>query len=198
MNGTGHDAEEDPVRGEITHSVTRAYITSSSKSYTSSTVKFEALNISSELVPTLQKIWLKHGNIMEDIVIRNGDIVARTLESLATAVQILEGNTCRSLNDCQAGYLRSMLSDLQLGLFKVDWLVAFIENALAHHKSKPTLETLAQCKARAAEMRTKLLDDLAKVDELEKELEVEMTMVTHNITFSGELEFDNPLGGGLT
>ncbi|KNA19285.1 hypothetical protein SOVF_062690 [Spinacia oleracea] len=75
-------------REEILPSFSRAYITSSAKedkNNDASTVKFEGMNIRPNLFPTLQKIWSKHGNIVENSLISNGDNIARLLESLASS-----------------------------------------------------------------------------------------------------------------
>lgn len=55
------------------------------KNNDASTVKFEGMNIRPNLFPTLQKIWSKHGNIVENSLISNGDNIARLLESLASS-----------------------------------------------------------------------------------------------------------------
>ncbi|XP_056686250.1 uncharacterized protein [Spinacia oleracea] len=190
-----------------THSVSRAYITSITQSSRSenSTVKFEGLDIRSTLLPTLQSLWFKHGNLVENSTISNGDIIARALESLATAVLILEENSARALSDSQADYLSSTLSDLRCMQFKVDWLGPYVEKAIELHKSKPlmmplmdTLDTLGHCKTRVAERISKLLEELAQLDKMDDELEEDMANVSKMIPFSGNVDLDKPLGAGLS
>ncbi|XP_074287629.1 uncharacterized protein LOC141612770 [Silene latifolia] len=167
----------------------------------SATTKFEGLDIRSDLVPTLQKIWRNHGNIINDSIVRNGDIVARALESLATIVQILEDNPVQSLSDSQADYLSFTLSDLRNICFKVYWLVSFVEKALKVHKSKPLVESLnnlSQLSSQVKERRAILLGELANLDEEENKLKEEMTKVSEMIPFFGEVKFDEAIGAGLT
>ncbi|XP_021762794.1 uncharacterized protein LOC110727541 [Chenopodium quinoa] len=188
---------------QITHSVLRAYITSMSQSNQSdnSTVKFEGLEIRSNLLPTLQKVWSKHGNLIENITIRNGDIVSRALESLASAVLILEENPVRTLTDSQADYLSSTLSDLRSMQFKVDWLVPFVEKAVELHKSKllmDSLDKLGHCKAQVAQKKSKLLEEVAALDKLADELEEEIAGVSKVVSLYGNVDLGKPLGGGLS
>ncbi|XP_056684587.1 uncharacterized protein [Spinacia oleracea] len=207
MNAINHLADEDPEisREDILHSVSRAYITSANQSNRSdsSTIKFEGLDIKPSLVPTLQKIWSKHGNIIEDSVMCNGDMIARALESLATMVLILEGNSVRSLSDCQVDYLSSALSDLKCMRFKVDWLIPCVEKAVGLYKSKPVIETLnklSQLEDQAKERRSNLLAELDKLDGIQKELKEDKANLSKMISFSGEvdMDLDIPLGGGLS
>uniref|UniRef100_A0A803L893 Uncharacterized protein n=1 Tax=Chenopodium quinoa TaxID=63459 RepID=A0A803L893_CHEQI len=166
-----------------------------------STIKFEGLEIRSTLFPTLQKVWSKHGNLIENITIRNGDIVSRALESLATAVIILEENPVCTLTDSQADYLSSTLSDLRSMQFKVDWLVPFVEKAVKLHKSKQlmdSLDKLGHCKAQIAEKKSKLLEEVAALDKLADELEEEIAGVSKVVSFYGNVDFGKPVGGGLS
>ncbi|XP_074285273.1 uncharacterized protein LOC141610878 isoform X3 [Silene latifolia] len=167
----------------------------------SSTTKFEGLDIRSDLVQTLQKIWQKHGNIIKDSTVRSGDIVARALESLATIVRILEDNPAQSLSDGQADYLRSTLSDLKCIRFKVCWLVSFVEKVLLVHKSKPLLESLnnlSQLSSQVEERRTILLHEVAKLHLERNKLKEETAKVSKMIPFSGQVKFDEPIGAGFT
>ncbi|XP_074285264.1 uncharacterized protein LOC141610872 isoform X2 [Silene latifolia] len=71
------------------------------------TAVFEGFDIRPDLVPTLQKIWQKHGNILENSAVRSDDIIARGLESLATIVRILGDNSALSLNDRLKNYIKA-------------------------------------------------------------------------------------------
>ncbi|KAL2935721.1 putative selenide water dikinase [Bienertia sinuspersici] len=154
------------------------------------------VNIKSNLVPTLQNIWAKHGNILEECKIRSGDLIAKTLESLATTVLILQRSCGRSLNNIQAEYLKATLSDLQHMQCKVDWLVPFIEKALAVHLCKPAVDFLKEfdeAKSRAKETKLKLLDELAKLDEVEED----MKFIFEKIPRLEYVDLDESLGEGI-
>ncbi|XP_074285270.1 uncharacterized protein LOC141610877 [Silene latifolia] len=201
---SGNDAmEEGTSVKNMTQVIPKASTSSRTESHKgeTATTKFEGLDVRSDLVPTLQKIWRKHGNITKDSIVRSGDIVARALESLATMVQILEDNPAQSLSDIQADYLTSTLSDLRNICFKVYWLVSFVEKALEVHRSKPLVESLnnlSQLSSQAKERRAILLSELANLNEEENKLKEEMAKVSKRIPFSGQVKFDAPIGAGLT
>ncbi|XP_056685155.1 uncharacterized protein [Spinacia oleracea] len=179
MNEMVSEVKEDNLREESrTHAVSRACIISANQSNRSDnlTVKFEGFDIRSSLVPVLQNVWSRHGNIVENSIIRSGDLIAKALESLANVILILEGNSVRSLNDCQVDKLGSTLSDLRCFHFKVDWLVPCVENAIELHK-------LGQIRAQTAEKRLKLLEELA--------------FQIWKLPFNGNVDLDQLLGGGL-
>ncbi|KNA10272.1 hypothetical protein SOVF_145890 [Spinacia oleracea] len=102
--------------------------------------KFLGVDVSSHLVPILQKIWTKHGNITEGHVVTSNYLLTWALESLAKIIIILQSDPGRSLDDSQAKYLKSTIRDLQLMGFKLDWLVPFVEKALLLHKNKVIME----------------------------------------------------------
>lgn len=91
--------------------------------------KFQGVDVSSELVPVLKKIWDKYGNIIEGHVVRSNGLLTWALESLANIIIILQKITGDSLNNSQAEYLNSTLVDLQLMHFRLEWLVPFVEKA---------------------------------------------------------------------
>ncbi|XP_074285266.1 uncharacterized protein LOC141610875 [Silene latifolia] len=199
MNSTNDAVEEETSGKNITHAIPKAPTSSTTESM--GTTKFEGLEIRSDLIPTLQKIWQKHGNIIKDSIVRSGDIVARALESLAIMVRILEDNPAQSLSDSQADYLTSTLSDLRNICFKVYWLVSFVEKALKVHRSKPLVESLnnlSQLSSQVKERRAILLDEVAKLNEEENKLKEEMGKISKMIPFSGQVKFDEPIGAGFT
>ncbi|KAH9615457.1 hypothetical protein KSS87_021372 [Heliosperma pusillum] len=196
-------ADQETSGKNITPLIHKASISSTTESHKSDsqTTKFEGLDIRSDLVQTLQKIWQKHGNIIKDCTVRSVDIVARALESLATMVRILEDNSAQSLSDGQADYLSSTLSDLKCIRFKVSWLVSFVEKVLLVHKSKPFVESLnnlSQLSSQVDERKTILLDKVPKLDEEQNKLKEEMAKVSENIPFLGQVKFDEPIGAGFT
>ncbi|KAK9666282.1 hypothetical protein RND81_14G174000 [Saponaria officinalis] len=199
--GNGNEAiEEEPSRENITVSTPRACTSSSTKSCKCdlATAKFEGFDIRSALIPTLQKIWRKHGNITENSTMCSGDIIARALESLATMVQILENNSVESLSDSQADYLSTTLSDLKTMCFKVHWLVSFVEKAVKLHKSKAFLESLnklSELSSQVKEQRAIFLDKVAKLTEKENKLKKQMAKMSMMIPY--QVKFDEPFGSGL-
>ncbi|KAK9666272.1 hypothetical protein RND81_14G173000 [Saponaria officinalis] len=203
MNDGNEAIEKEPPRKNVTVSALRACTSSTTKSDKSdpTTTKFEGFDIRSDLVPILEKIWIKQGNITENSTMRSSDIIARALELLATLVQILENNSVQSLSDSQADYLSSTLSDLKIMCFKVHWLVAFVEKAVKLRKSKPlvdSLNKLTDLSFQVKERRAILLDEVAKLTEEENKLKKEMAKVSKLIPFSGQVKFDEPFGSGLT
>ncbi|XP_074285332.1 uncharacterized protein LOC141610919 [Silene latifolia] len=186
----------------INHSIPKASTSSTIKSCKcdSATTKFEGLDIRSDLVPTLQMIWRKHGNIIKDSILRSADMIARALESLATMVRILEDNLAQFLSDSQADYLSSTLSDLKCIHFRVYWLNSYVDKALKIHKSKSLVESLnnlGQLSSQVSERRAVLLDELAKLNDEENKLKEAMEKVSKMLPFSGQVKFDEPVGAGL-
>ncbi|XP_074285281.1 uncharacterized protein LOC141610883 isoform X2 [Silene latifolia] len=182
MNSRNDVVEEEVSGKNSIHLIPKACTSSTTQIHTScsATTKFEGLDVRSDLVPTLQKIWRKHGNITKDSIVRSNDIIARALESLATVVQILEDNLAESLSDSQADYLSTTLSDLKCIRFKVCWLVSFVEKALKIHKSKDLMESLnnlSQLSSQIKERKSVILDEVAKLNEEENKLKEEMAKV---------------------
>lgn len=64
---------------------------------------------------------------MEVHLVNSDSLLTWALESLAKIIIILQKDSGRSLDDAQAIYLDSILLDLELMHFKIDWLVPFIE-----------------------------------------------------------------------
>lgn len=124
------------------------------------------------------------------------DMTSMALVSLAMVVLILKMNMGWALSKTQADYLSSALSDLQQMNVKVGWLTPFVEKALAVLKSKPLIDSLKErgkAKARAKEMKSKVLDELAKLDELEDDL----TLFLEKIPVLEEVDLNKYLGEGL-
>ncbi|XP_074285283.1 uncharacterized protein LOC141610884 [Silene latifolia] len=201
---SGNDVVETEISGKnTTHLIPKACTTSTTENHKSesATAKFEGLDIRSDLVPALQKIWRKHGNVTTDSIVRSSDIIARALESLAIMVHILEDNLAESLSDSQAEYLSSTLSDLKCLRFKVYWLVSFVEKALKVHKGKDLVESLnnlSQLSSQVKERKSVILDELAKLNDEENRLKEERAKVSKMIPLYGQVKFDEPIGVGLT
>ncbi|KAH9615443.1 hypothetical protein KSS87_021358 [Heliosperma pusillum] len=195
--------EQETSGKNITHSIPNDSTSSKTEIHKtgSATTKFVGYDIRSDLMPTLQKIWQKHGNIIEYSIVRNSDITAKALELLATMVRILEDNSALSLSDSQADYLRSTLSDLSCIGFRVCWLSSFVEKALKVHSSKALVESLnnlSQSSSQVKKRKRILGDELAKLNEEENKLKEEMAKVSKMIPFYGQVKSDEPIGVGLT
>ncbi|XP_074285259.1 uncharacterized protein LOC141610868 [Silene latifolia] len=203
LDGGNYATEEETLRKSVTELVHRACASSPTVRHgsDSATAKFEGFDIGPDSVSTLEKIWQKHGNIVENCAVRNTKIIGKALESLATMVHILDDNSALSLSNSQVDYLVSTLLDLRYIRFKVDWLIPFVENAEKLHKSKPLLESLNnlnQLSCQAMERRAVLLDELSKLDVEENKRQEELAKVFKMIPFCGQVNFDKPLGPGLT
>ncbi|KNA10276.1 hypothetical protein SOVF_145930 [Spinacia oleracea] len=111
--------------------------------------KFQGADVSSNLVP-----------------VRSNDLLTWALESLAKMVIILQKNTGESLDDSQAEYLKLSLVDLQTLHFRLDWMVPFVERALAIHKSKCQKIIVTDLEKR----KSKLLAELHELEQMEKTL----------------------------
>lgn len=110
-----------------------------------SQTKFQGIVVSSELVPILQKVWVKYGNIDEEFVYsRSCESKSMAFESLAKVINILQTVTVNNLTDDQAQYLVSTLGDLQYMGLELGWLVPFVEKAFVLHKSKPLAAALME------------------------------------------------------
>ncbi|CAO2826480.1 unnamed protein product [Amaranthus hypochondriacus] len=184
-------------------SLCRPYLTSTNQSNTSKTptTKFEGLDIKSNLIPTLQKIWSKHGNIIENCILSNGDLKSRALELVANVVLTLEENSALDMSDDQSDNLKSTLTDLRVICFDVNWLAPYVEKALELHQSKPLVESLhnlGQLKIQASVQKSRLLKELAKLDDLEKEYDEGMANLSKLLPFTDEVGIEKPLGAGFT
>lgn len=137
-----------------------------------SKTKFQGVDVSLDLLPTLKKIWDKHGNILEGHPIRSNNLVSWALESIAKMEILLENTSDRSLNDSQADYLSSTLFDLQLVRLDVSWLAPSVEKALQLHKGvsiRQKLEALQKetgsVKTLLADLRTELVAELGGLEQ---------------------------------
>ncbi|XP_074285246.1 uncharacterized protein LOC141610860 [Silene latifolia] len=205
LNGWNNNVTDEEIpRKNITELVPRASTSCTTTARCksgSATTKFEGFDISIDSVSTLEKIWLKHGNIVQNSVMRNRDIIAMSLESLVTMVRILDDTSAQSLSDEEVEYLESTLSDLEYNLFKVDWLIPSIEKAQNFHKSKPLMESLnnlSHLRSQAKDRRAILLEELTKLDVEENKWKEEMTKISKMIPSYGQVKFDEPIGSGLT
>ncbi|XP_021762678.1 F-box protein SKIP23-like [Chenopodium quinoa] len=163
-----------------------------------SKVTFEGVDIKSDLVSTLQKIWAKHGNVVEGV--QSKDMLKCVLKSLAKAVIILQSSSGRTLSKEQCSDLSSVLMDLKRLQLRVEWLEPFVEKAIKLHQSKPmvdALEDLEKYIARTKEMKIKFTKELANLEEVEKELEEDKTLISKEIPIVGQIDLDQCIGDGM-
>nr|QIA97938.1 hypothetical protein AP_R.00g000370-v1.0.a3 [Amaranthus palmeri] len=76
------------------------------------------------------------------------------------------------MSDNQSHNLKSTLTDLRVICFDVSWLTPYVEKALELHQSKPPVESLHNLgllKIQASVKKSRLLKEVAKLDDLEKE-----------------------------
>uniref|UniRef100_A0A803L8A6 KIB1-4 beta-propeller domain-containing protein n=1 Tax=Chenopodium quinoa TaxID=63459 RepID=A0A803L8A6_CHEQI len=92
--------------------------------------KFQGIKVSSDLLPTLEEIWAKHGNVLEGNTLRGGYVLGWALESMANMAILVQNTSDGSMTEPQADYLCSNLHHLQLLGFNVMWLVPSIVKAL--------------------------------------------------------------------
>lgn len=165
-----------------------------------SRVKFEELCIGSDHVYILQKVWVRHGNILAGCNVHSKRMISCALESLAELIIILQGNTGRTLTEVQCNDITSILCDLKHMNLRVEWLSPFVEKAVALHISKPIIAALAELDkaiARAIEMKMKVSNDLINMDELVKELEKDRIQLFERMPISGPVDLDQCLAKRL-
>ncbi|KAK9747823.1 hypothetical protein RND81_02G016500 [Saponaria officinalis] len=91
---------------------------------------FQGVTVCAKLVPVLDKIWKKYGNVIQGHAVSSNSLLTWALESLAKMVMILQTNTSESLSDSQAAFLRTTLKDLRHFHVQLDWLVPFLDAVL--------------------------------------------------------------------
>lgn len=151
-----------------------------------SKTKFQGVDVSSDLLPTLTRIWAKHGNVLEGPTVRSNDLIAWSLESMAKVAVLLENTSGRSLNDSEADYLSSTICDLQLMRLNVSWLVPSVVKALYMHKVlakkenlEETLKEIEKVTTQVTDMKTKFI---AEVGGLEQMLDEQRKSVCESLT----------------
>lgn len=163
----------------------------------SSTVKFQGVNVKSELLPTLNTIWAKHGSLFCDKTVHSKDLRACALELLAKLVITLQNTTGRSLTESQANDMRLMLSDLERVGLKVDWLAPTVEKALKLPKIKPVVESITALDKKRARIEQEEKEFLARSAKVKKEIEEDMASLSAGISSTEIIDLDHCLGVGL-
>ncbi|XP_056684528.1 uncharacterized protein [Spinacia oleracea] len=156
--------------------------------------KFQGVDVSSLLIPVLQKVWDKHGNIMQGHVVNSDSLLTWALESLAKIIVILQRGSGMSLNDSQAKYLYSTLLDLRPLRFKLDWLVPFVEKALALHKNKEKLEAIIELEATKSKLVVEMREVKERLCEVEERLDEQRKLVPESLLVSAPLDVKDLLG----
>ncbi|KNA19290.1 hypothetical protein SOVF_062740 isoform A [Spinacia oleracea] len=157
----------------------------------------ESLGIRPNLLPTLQMIWNKHGNLIGEKTVRSKVMLTLTLESLANIIIFLQKTTLRTLTDSLAQELASNLHDLQCVGLKVDWLVAFVEWVLTLHKSKPLIESIMAINKSKAQIDEKEREFLARSAKVKQELDEKKACLSAKLPFPEPIDLDQCLGEGL-
>lgn len=164
-------------------------------------MKFEGVYIRSDLIPTLQKIWAKHGNIAERSIVRSKNMLACALESLAEVIKILQSSSGNSLTKSQYDYTSSVLMDLLQLHFKVEWLVPYVEKARNLYRSKPLIYGLTELEkniARVEGMQVKLVKELKNLEKVRNELKEEKSLLSQKIQIKEhEYDLNQCIGEGL-
>ncbi|KMT10112.1 hypothetical protein BVRB_5g118750 [Beta vulgaris subsp. vulgaris] len=163
----------------------------------SSTLNFEGVEIKSELLPTLQTIWARHGSLICKDTVCSKDMRACALESVAKVMITLQNTTGKTLTDSQAADIKSILSDLQRVGLKVDWLVPTVEKALKLLKSKPMIESITLLDKKRAQVDKEEKEFLARTKKVKQELEDSMACLSARIPFPELIDLDDCLGDGL-
>ncbi|KAL9239648.1 hypothetical protein vseg_013951 [Gypsophila vaccaria] len=98
---------------------------------------FQGVNVCSNLVPVLQKIWERYGNVIEEHVVSSNSLLTWILESLAKMVIIIQTNSNETLEDSQAEFLKATMKDLQHLQIRLDWLVPFLDTVFEPEMTDP-------------------------------------------------------------
>uniref|UniRef100_A0A803L8A5 KIB1-4 beta-propeller domain-containing protein n=1 Tax=Chenopodium quinoa TaxID=63459 RepID=A0A803L8A5_CHEQI len=102
--------------------------------------KFQEIEVSPDLIPTLEEIWANHGNIFEESMIRGEYALRWALESIAKMTILVENSSDGSLSESQAEYVCSTLYHLQILRFNITWLAPSIVKALNMYYSTANIE----------------------------------------------------------
>ncbi|CAO2836395.1 unnamed protein product [Amaranthus hypochondriacus] len=194
----GPDFSKEKVSSDANSTPVAATVLKQNKARCSVTVNFEGVEINSELLRTLQAIWLKFGSPIGKETVRSKPILACVLESLARLIITLQNTTGRSLTDTIVDDISSTFSDLQRAGLKVNWLAPTVEKALNLHKSKPEIESIMLKSKRKAQIDKEVREFLARTTKEKQELEDDIANLRARIPFPTELiDLDDKLGKEL-
>lgn len=158
------------------------------------TPKFEGIDVHTDHLPILEKVWAKHGDVVKGIKLHSSDFLATTLTALAKLILILQTNTGKTLTDDRANYLTSTMSDLlSLGV-NVEWLVPFVEKASALHQRnslEAALLEFEKAKAKVEEMNRNFVAKMAQMSQCKREPQDGIGML------ASEIDPDKLVGEGL-
>ncbi|KMT10071.1 hypothetical protein BVRB_5g118340 [Beta vulgaris subsp. vulgaris] len=125
--------------------------------------KIPGVFVSPEFIPTLNKIWDKHGNVIPQPrgrAMQNKDKLKSALESLAKTVMLLQSPSGMCLDNSEVAYINSTVYELECMHFKLDWLYPFIQKALALHNRQQQLDFVKRLEM----SKSKLLEQLHDVE----------------------------------
>ncbi|XP_021734112.1 F-box protein SKIP23-like [Chenopodium quinoa] len=139
----------------------------------SSKTRFQGVDVRADLLPILNKVWAKYGNILVGQLFRSNDLVASALESMAKMVILLQNTKDRPLNSSEVDYLCSTLCDLHLMRFNISWLVPCVVEAIAMHKGMANIEKLSdnlkefeKSQPEVADMKIKFLAEVGRLQQM--------------------------------
>uniref|UniRef100_A0A803L897 KIB1-4 beta-propeller domain-containing protein n=1 Tax=Chenopodium quinoa TaxID=63459 RepID=A0A803L897_CHEQI len=134
-----------------------------------SMLKLSGIEVRSDFLPVLEKIWVKHGDVVEGSAIRSCDTKATALESLAKMVIILKSNSGKTLSEDHAHYLEKALAlrkrmQLEAVLMEID-KVTVVANAIEHN----FLEKIAEVKQVLERDKKIVFDSMSVFGPIEQE-----------------------------
>ncbi|KAK9684500.1 hypothetical protein RND81_10G214300 [Saponaria officinalis] len=162
-------------------------------------VKFHGVDIRSELLPTLETTWAKHGNLVGEHTIRSKKMLGCAFEELAELIITVKNSTARTLTESQTDDMRSTVSDLKRAGLNVEWLEPVIENAAAVQKSRPIIEKIANVDKKRAKIEKQERRFLARTAKEKQELEEIRADLCTKIPFPKDqiIDLDDCLGVGI-
>ncbi|XP_074299796.1 F-box protein SKIP23-like [Silene latifolia] len=95
--------------------------------------KFRGVNVRSDVIPILEKIWDKYGDVIQNHVVQSDGLLRWALETLAKMVVLLQTNSAQSFSNSQAAFLSATIKDLMHLQFQLNWLLPFVEKLGFYH-----------------------------------------------------------------
>uniref|UniRef100_A0A803L8B5 Uncharacterized protein n=1 Tax=Chenopodium quinoa TaxID=63459 RepID=A0A803L8B5_CHEQI len=143
--------------------------------------KFQGVDVGSDLVPYLRKLW-KKDDFVDGNAVRSNGLLTWAFESLAKMMIILQNNKGKgksSLSETQAEYLKNTLIDLQSMKFRLDWLVPIVEKTTARYTSKEPGDVVMELQVERNMLHSKLHKVEEKLNEQEKLMTLSQCSLRH-------------------
>lgn len=159
----------------------------------------QGIAVSNDLVPVLQKLWDKHGDIIQGHTIRSDKLLKWALESLAEMIIILQQNTGNSLDVSQAELLKATLVDLQSMNFRLEWLVPFVTRASKALEVRAKIDVISKLEATRSKLEATMSKLVAELREVEEKIlaEQQNMILADGQVDSQPLVLDKCLAEGL-